>query len=214
MPWATPSSTSYPSSWASPPRVVWEQTYDAGSRRKPGQTSRASGTTPTLMAGERHVAITDNADPRMHVVVYDTSAGAGDKEVCRVPVFAPDRSAGDNSLIAIGRSLFVESNYGYNLFDATFGRSTQPGLTRIDVTDDGWLLHDGDAHDVEDGRCDRTRGPIRPPCPRAATVRPACPLYDFRPHSRFSSPSANPVPLRDSPSHPRFPSTFGSCQAP
>lgn len=119
------------------PRVVWEQTYDAGSRRKPGQTSRASGTTPTLMAGERHVAITDNADPRMHVVVYDTSAGAGDKEVCRVPVFAPDRSAGDNSLIAIGRSLFVESNYGYNLFDATFGRSTQPGLTRIDVTDDG-----------------------------------------------------------------------------
>ena len=55
----------------------------------------------------------------------------------RVPVFAPDRSATDNSLIAIGDSLFVESNYGYNLFDATFGRSTEPGLVRIDVTEDG-----------------------------------------------------------------------------
>ncbi|MGE9782303.1 hypothetical protein [Janibacter sp. G368] len=119
------------------PQVVWRQTYDAGTRRKPGQTSRASGTTPTLLLGERYVAITDNADPRMHVVVYDTRRGLGSREHCRVPVFAPERSATDNSLIAIGSSLFVESNYGYTLFDATFGRSTEPGMTRIDVTDDG-----------------------------------------------------------------------------
>lgn len=120
------------------PQVQWRQDYDAGTRRKPGQTSRASGTTPTLMAGERYVAITDNADPRMHVVVYDTTARrVGDRAICHVPVFAQDRSATDNSLIAIGDSLFVESNYGYNLFDATFGRSTEPGLVRIDVTEDG-----------------------------------------------------------------------------
>lgn len=119
------------------PEVVWEEPYDRGSRQKPGQTGRGSGTTPTLLQGGRYVAITDNADPRMHVLVYDTAADVGEREVCRVPVFAEGRSATENSLIAIGDSLFVESNYGYNLYTATYGRSTEPGLTRIDVSDSG-----------------------------------------------------------------------------
>lgn len=121
------------------PTVTWREDYDTGTHRKPGQTSRASGTTPTLMADERYVAITDNADPRMNVVVYDTdpSVPEGEREVCRVPVFADDRSTSDNSLIAVGDSLFVENNFGYNLFTATFGRSVEPGMTRIDVTGDG-----------------------------------------------------------------------------
>lgn len=119
------------------PEVVWTEPYDRGSRQKPGQTSRGSGTTPTLVQGGRYVAITDNADPRMHVLVYDTAADAGEREVCRVPVFAEGRSATENSLIAIGGSLFVESNYGYSLYDATYGRSTEPGLTRIDITAGG-----------------------------------------------------------------------------
>lgn len=121
------------------PVVTWREPYDTGSRRKPGQTSRASGTTPTLMADERHIAITDNADPRMHVVVYDTDPRTpeGEREVCRVPVFAEGRSATDNSLVAVGDSLFVENNFGYDLFTATFGRSVEPGMTRIDVTDSG-----------------------------------------------------------------------------
>lgn len=117
------------------PTVTWRQPYDSGSHRKPGQTSRASGTTPTLVSDERYVAITDNADPRMHVVVYDTdpAVAQGDREVCRVPVFAKDRSATDNTLIALGDSLFVENNFGYDLYTATFGRSVEPGMTRIDV---------------------------------------------------------------------------------
>lgn len=121
------------------PTVTWRESYDTGSHRKPGQTSRASGTTPTLMSGGRYVAITDNADPRMHVLVHDTDPDVpeGEREVCRVPVFAEDRSATDNSLIAIGDSHFVENNFGYNLFTATFGRSVEPGMTRIDVTEDG-----------------------------------------------------------------------------
>lgn len=121
------------------PTVTWRKSYDTGSRRKPGQTSRASGTTPTLMADERHVAITDNADPRMHVLVYDTDPRVpeSEREVCRVPVFPEGRSATDNSLIAVGDALFVENNFGYDLFTATFGRSVEPGMSRIDVTDDG-----------------------------------------------------------------------------
>jgi len=121
------------------PTVRWRESYDRGTRLKPGQTSRASGTTPTLMLDERFVAITDNADPQMNVVVYDTSAGLalGAREVCRVPVFAKHKSATDNSLIAMGKSLFVENNYGYSLVTATNGRASEPGLARIDVNPDG-----------------------------------------------------------------------------
>ncbi|NLC98631.1 MAG: PQQ-binding-like beta-propeller repeat protein [Actinomycetales bacterium] len=121
------------------PSVTWSETYDQGTRRKPGQTSRASGTTPTLLLDERFVAITDNADPRVNVLVYDTDPvlAQGTREVCRVPVFVPNKSATDNSLIAMGGSLFVENNYGYNLLSATNGRSSEPGMTRIDVAEDG-----------------------------------------------------------------------------
>lgn len=120
---------------AGKPVVVWSESYDQGKRRKPGQTSRASGTTPTLFLDERFVAITDNADPRMNVLVYDTSPelAEGEREVCEVPVFADGKSASDNSLIAMGHSLFIENNYGYNLLTATNGRSSEPGLARIDV---------------------------------------------------------------------------------
>lgn len=124
---------------AGKPTVTWRENYDQGTRRKPGQTSRASGTTPTLFLDERFVSITDNADPRMNVLVYDTSPelAQSEREVCRVPVFAAGKSATDNSLIAMGRSLFVENNYGYNLLTATNGRSSEPGMTRIDVAEDG-----------------------------------------------------------------------------
>ena len=91
-----------------PPEIVWRTAYDAGTRQKPGQTSRATGTTPTLFGDA--VAITDNADPQMHVVVFDRADG---RERCRAPVFSPTASATENSLIAIDGMLVVENNYGY-----------------------------------------------------------------------------------------------------
>ncbi len=117
------------------PRIVWGQPYDNGTRRKPGQTSRASGTTPTVMLGGRYVAIADNAEPRMHVQVYDArprQAMDEDRLVCETPVFPPGKSATENSLIAAGRALFVENNYGYRLFDLLGGHSSEPGAARID----------------------------------------------------------------------------------
>ena len=66
------------------PSVTWRATYDRGSRSQPGQLSQGSGTTPTVLPGGR-VAITDNAEPRMHVAFYDTTSG---RLVCRAPVFA------------------------------------------------------------------------------------------------------------------------------
>lgn len=114
------------------PEVAWRTTYDAGTRQKPGQTGRSSGTTPTVFHDGRHVAIADNAEPRMHVVVHDATDG---RVTCRVPVFAPGRSATENSLIALGDRLVVENNYGYAppLASTTGGRTTAPGLAAVDV---------------------------------------------------------------------------------
>src|SRR5205823_1620629 len=71
------------------PRVVWRVPYDRGSRPKPGQVSQGSGTTPTVV-GRRYVAITDNADPRMNVLVYRRGAHVdGSRLVCEQPVFPP-----------------------------------------------------------------------------------------------------------------------------
>jgi hypothetical protein len=120
------------------PVVRWSQAYDRGSRQKPGQLSQGSGTTPTLI-GKDLVAITDNADPRMHVIFYRRTGNGPDREICQVPVFGDDASATENSLAyAGGRSVLVENNYGYAGVDSTtLGRTTSPGIARVDLTDDG-----------------------------------------------------------------------------
>ena len=125
------------------PSVTWRKKYDGGTRQKPGQTQTGSGTTPTIIKrrNHRYVAITDNADPRMHVLVFRAGrAGPGRAPLCRVPVFAKDRSATDNSLIAFGRSIVVENNYGYSgprevppSGPQRGTPTTEPGVTRIVV---------------------------------------------------------------------------------
>jgi hypothetical protein len=126
------------------PAISWRRPYDAGTRQKPGQSEFGSGTTPTIVRrGSHHyVAITDNADPRMHVVVWPADRHAGHaKPVCRMPVFAPRRGDTDNSLIAVGNAIIVENNYGYTGPEQSpspdsLNRgtpTTQPGVARIDV---------------------------------------------------------------------------------
>lgn len=116
-----------------PPREVWRTEYDTGSARKPGQTSRASGTTPTLFA-DWGVAITDNAEPRMNVLVADRRTG---RVVCRVPVFGDGASATENSLIAVDDSLIVENNHGYEppVTSTMAGRTTSPGLASVSAVE-------------------------------------------------------------------------------
>ena len=125
------------------PGVTWRKEYDGGTRQKPGQSQQGSGTTPTIVrrGGRHYVAITDNADPRMHVLVYRADrSGPGRKPLCSVPVFAPGKGATDNSLIAVGDAIIVENNYGYTdpqerpPSSASRGTpTTEPGVTRIDV---------------------------------------------------------------------------------
>ena len=113
--------------------VAWRAAYDRGDAVKPGQLSQGSGTTPTVLPGGR-VAITDNAAPRMHVVVHRTDDGS---EVCRAPVFGNHASATENSLVSVGDGVIVENNHGYGSPLATvLGRATTPGFARVDVSGD------------------------------------------------------------------------------
>jgi hypothetical protein len=112
------------------PRVTWRQPYDRGTQVKPGMLSQGSGTSPTLF-GRGLVAIADNADPRMNVLVYRRATG---RFVCSEPVFARGASTTENSIIAVGNSLIVENNYGYmNPLTTAQGGSTEPGIVRVDV---------------------------------------------------------------------------------
>ncbi|MDX6374984.1 MAG: hypothetical protein QOD98_3972 [Nocardioidaceae bacterium] len=116
------------------PEVVWQRAYDHGSEQKPGQLSAGSGTTPTVLPSGL-VAITDNADPQMHVQFYDTLDGS---MVCQAAVFGEGESASDNSLVAVGdASVVVENNYGYRApWTTMVGRATAGGLARVDADPD------------------------------------------------------------------------------
>jgi len=117
------------------PTVVWREPYDRGSRRKVGQINQGSGTTPTLL-GRDYVAIGDNAEPRMNVVVMRRGLAQAARVVCRTPVFAAGKSATENALIGYQRSLIVENNAGYDLFTTMRGKASAPGVARIDVRPD------------------------------------------------------------------------------
>jgi hypothetical protein len=120
------------------PYVVWKARYDRGSQRKVGQINQGSGTTPTML-GKKYVAITDNADPRMHVNVYKRADHVtGKRLVCSVPVFGKGASASENSIVGWGNGLLVENNSGYLNPTTRVAAETQPGgVTKVAVGRDG-----------------------------------------------------------------------------
>ncbi len=123
------------------PVYTWRTEYDRGTTLKPGAINQGSGTTPTLLDVPRSdgsiaklVAITDNADNQVNVVIYDRETGT---TIATVPVFTPGKSVSENSLIAHGRSFIVENNYsesgsGFLVTDPT----SEPGVVRIDMNED------------------------------------------------------------------------------
>ncbi|MBJ7457732.1 MAG: hypothetical protein JHD02_00945 [Thermoleophilaceae bacterium] len=132
------------------PRIRWRYAYDRGPSRKPGQLSYGSGATPTFFGpqdGSRFLAITDNADPAEHLLVFDstTAVGSPPAPTCEIPVLTPGPSGTENSPIGSGRSVFVASTYGYPYPASPAGEpdpipASAPftgGLTRIDLTDGG-----------------------------------------------------------------------------
>jgi hypothetical protein len=121
------------------PQVTWREAYDAGTHVKEGQVDIGSGTTPTLM-GRDYVTITDNGQPRMHVLVFRRAKEVSSPRLaCAQPVFRPGTASNENSLIATDRSIIVENNFGYKAAqkDTTHGRTTKPGIARVDVDENG-----------------------------------------------------------------------------
>ncbi len=131
------------------PIYTWRTPYDRGTTLKPGAINQGSGTTPTLLdvpvydkEGEGAVqvgvrklcAITDNADGRVNIVVYDRTTG---EVVDQYPLFTEGKSVSENSIVAYGRSFIIENNYSES--GAGFlenNPTSEPGVTRLDMNYD------------------------------------------------------------------------------
>lgn len=124
------------------PTAVWRTPYDRGPGQKPGHITRGSGSTVTLLGGaDGLVAVTDNAEPQIHVQFHRRDSG---ELVCSVPVFTPGQSGTDLSVIGYERAgadgggsgeyvTLVENNWGHHAFPRPH---PVPGLTRVDARRD------------------------------------------------------------------------------
>ncbi|KAK1516853.1 uncharacterized protein CCOS01_12402 [Colletotrichum costaricense] len=138
--------------------ALWNETYDAGTAAKPGGFSQGSGSTPSLV-GDKYVAITDNADAQVKLLIYrQVASSAGSLAegelplVCKVPLFEPGASANENAMVGYfdgsTYSVVVNNNYGApELQDLGEGADINgefndfaplaPGITRVDITPEG-----------------------------------------------------------------------------
>ncbi len=125
------------------PKIVWQIAYPNSYETKPGQVDDGTGSTPTVMPGG-YVNISDNADP-MDVVVYRTAKKLHrhrHRMVCKIPVFSRGASSDENSLIAAGRSMIIENNYGYTTpVNTEGGQQTTAGFARVDINRNGRGCH-------------------------------------------------------------------------
>lgn len=130
-------------------RTRWAQRYQAGDATKPGGFARGSGATPTLL-GNEYVAITDNADNQINLLVYRQHAAAhGESQlVCSTPLFSAGAAANDIGLVgddADGRdSVIVLNDFDAPRFQAapadvngTFNDMDPmaPGVEKLTVAD-------------------------------------------------------------------------------
>lgn len=125
----------------------WRYAYDRGPARKPGQLSRGTGSTPTFFGptdGADYVAVVDNAEPQVHLVVLRADGDDAGEQVCAPTVLGEGGPGSENSPIGAGRTVVVASTYGYPYPrlppDAGPAQpETAPfrgGMTRVDVRAD------------------------------------------------------------------------------
>lgn len=120
---------------AGAPLVGWRTAYETGSGRKPGQRDAGSGSGAVLLdesgAGEPLLALTDNANPRMHVVVLRAVDG---EQVCRAQVFGDDASATEAALVPVEGGVVVTNGYGWTgPWRGVLGRRPPGGITRVEA---------------------------------------------------------------------------------
>lgn len=96
--------------------ALWEVQYDAGSDVKIGDANRGTGTSPALL-GDAYVAITDNADEQISLLIFhqDAQCEKGTQLLCKIPIFEKGKSACDNAPIThvgeIGYEVFVLNDH-------------------------------------------------------------------------------------------------------
>lgn len=123
-------------------KVIWKKRYAISSKEKikPGVLSKeGSGSTPTLFGiKDDLVAITDNADWQINLLVYKRNTG---ERIVKHPLFYFETldkrkgSANENSVIAHGDSVIVQNWFGANDFTKDMS-GLVPGLVRIDIDED------------------------------------------------------------------------------
>ncbi|RHZ64469.1 uncharacterized protein CDV56_109263 [Aspergillus thermomutatus] len=132
-------------------KELWSVPYEAGDLQKPGSFSRGSGATPALLR-DQYVAITDNANSRVNLVIYHQEPQTDSEQVvCSVPLFGAGASNVDIAPLAHGDGdrygvllcndynappLYYSDSAGLN---GDFNNLTQmaPGVVRVDVAADG-----------------------------------------------------------------------------
>ena len=94
------------------PQIVWYAGYDRDTARKPGQLFWGSGASTTFFGptGSDYVMLTDNADEKENLLVYETETG---RLVGQTGVFEPGTSGTECSAIGVQNSIVVGSTYGY-----------------------------------------------------------------------------------------------------
>lgn len=127
-------------------KTLWREGYDRGSKKKPGTYARGSGASVTML-GDKYIAVTDNADEQVSLLVYKKRKTKKNQLVCKVPLFKKGQSALDVSPIGISLgnqrySVVLANIYNSPTYDM-IGRDINgefndlsrmgPGLTRVDV---------------------------------------------------------------------------------
>jgi hypothetical protein len=100
--------------------------YENDYTRKPGHLNSGSGTSPTLM-DDRFVAIVDNDTSKVNICIFSQKTG---KLINKFPLFQPDGSACENSIIAYKNTFIVANTYGY--VDPFTSNDTPGGIMRFD----------------------------------------------------------------------------------
>jgi len=111
------------------PAVQWRWEY--------GDIENPDLSTPTLFDEGRLVTFSINhGDGSSELVVMQTSPeemSVEDRQVCRMELFEPGKSAIQNTVMAYGRSIVAENNFGGAFYEVG---DFEPGLVRVDVRDD------------------------------------------------------------------------------
>ncbi len=124
---------------------VWREEYENSGYTKPGQLSPGTGATPVFFGpktGYEYIAITDNGNSENFNIFKTRVKSDGSSQlVGKVPFLSENNSGTENAPIAVGKSVFSPSTYGFWYPPSSVTGPERPkdanfvgGAQRIDLT--------------------------------------------------------------------------------